>query len=78
VLVEAGVRVSSLLGTAILVAVLVRLLVAFFNWRRSLRTGVGSNGRASVINLRRHDSSGCLESAKIGVGRLATDVLHDR
>ena len=36
-LMEAFVSVSSVLGTVILVAVFVRLLVGFFNWRRRFR-----------------------------------------
>jgi hypothetical protein len=43
-LLEAFVYISSVVGTVILVAVLVRLLVGFFNWRRRIRGRV-STGR---------------------------------
>ena len=46
-LMEAFVSVSTVLGTVILVDVFVRLLVAFFNWRRRFRAR-GSSLRAAT------------------------------
>jgi hypothetical protein len=43
---EAFLAASSVLGTIILAAVLVRLLVGFFNWRRRFRAR-GSRGRGA-------------------------------
>jgi hypothetical protein len=47
-LMEAFVSVSTVLVTVTLVAVFVRLLVAFFNWRRRFRTGRSSGGGAKT------------------------------
>jgi len=46
-LVEALVSVSSFVGTLILVAIFVRLLVGFFDWRRRFRARVSSGGTAT-------------------------------
>jgi len=54
VLMEALVSASSFLGTVILVAVLVRLLVGFFDWRRRFRARVSSGGTANT-RLNRHE-----------------------
>jgi len=53
-LVDAFVSVSTVIGTVILVASFVRLLVAFFNWRRKLRAR-GSSGRAAKTRLNPHE-----------------------
>ena len=49
-LMEALVSVSSFLGTVILVALFVRLLVGFFDWRRRFRAR-GSSGRPANMRL---------------------------
>ena len=53
-LTDVFVSVSSGVGTVILVAVLVRLLVGFFNWRRRFRAR-GSSGRAAKTRLNPHE-----------------------
>jgi len=47
-LIEAFVSVVTVLGTVILVAVFVRLLVGFFNWRRTFRARGSSRGTANT------------------------------
>jgi hypothetical protein len=53
-LMEAFVSVSSVVGTVIVIAVFVRLLVAFFERRRRFR-GRGSSGRAAKTRLNAHE-----------------------
>ena len=57
-LVEAFVSVSSVLGTVIVIAVFVRLLVAFFEWRRRFVIGSESGTEAAE----RHESRGTGQS----------------
>jgi hypothetical protein len=53
-LMEALVSVSSFLGTVILVAAFVRLIVGFFDWRRRFRAS-GRSGRAAKTRLDPHE-----------------------
>ena len=55
-LMEALVTVSSVLGTVILVAVFVRLLVGFSNWRRRFRAR-GRSGRAANARSNPHKTA---------------------
>ena len=56
-LTEAFVSVSSVVGTVILVAVLVRLLIGFFNWRRRSRAR-GITGHFAKTRLNPHEIAG--------------------
>ena len=56
-LIEAFVSMAGVLGTVILVAVFVRLLVGFFDWRRRFRTR-GSIGRTASTRLNPHEIEG--------------------
>jgi hypothetical protein len=55
-LIEPFVSISTFLGTVILAAGFVRLLVGFFNWRRRYRAGV-SSGRPAKTRLNPHELS---------------------
>ena len=55
-LMEAFVSVSSVLGTVILVVVFVRLLVGFFNWRRTFR-GLGNRRHPASTPLNPHETA---------------------
>jgi hypothetical protein len=56
-LMDAFVSVSSVVGTVILIAVFVRLVVGFLNWRRRCRARV-SSGRTANTRLNRHEIAG--------------------
>ena len=66
-LMEAFVSVSSVLGTVILVAVFVRLLVGFFNWRRRYRVRASTSASTSFEASPLRSSSSVLRAREVVV-----------
>jgi hypothetical protein len=71
-LTEAFIPVSSVIGTIILAAVLVRLLVGFFNWRRRFRVR-GSRGRGPKTRLNPHEAAAF--SSPVRSGHFSRDLV---